>query len=91
MSYEINKRWRLRHPQKRNEGKKRNYATTSFGNANHRHHYTDHEDDLVLDPPGTDRELHKLIGRSVQSIQVRRSKLKKDWRDVGVEWKTVRG
>ena len=91
MPYEWNKRWRQLYPQKWNEMKKKNYAQTAFRNPNHRCTYTNNEDSLVLDPPGTDRELHKIIGRSVQSIQVRRSTLKKEMREAGIEWVTVRG
>ena len=91
MPYENNKLWRQLYPQKWNEMKKRNYSKTAVGNANHRQLYTDHEDSLILDPPGTDRELHKMIGRSIQAIQGRRVKLKKKWLEVGVKWVTVRG
>ena len=76
-SYAANKRWRLTHPAKRQEGKKRNYASSATNNANNYQHYTPREDTLILTSPLTDRELHRVIGRSVQAIQIRRSKLKK--------------
>lgn len=78
MSYQINKRWRIRHPHLRNEGKKRNYAKTAFNNRNNQYHYTDVEDYLVLNSSCIDRELHRILGRSVQSIQVRRWRLRKN-------------
>jgi hypothetical protein len=75
-SYAANKRWKLKHPKKNLESKKRNYATTARNNPNHDQIYTTAEDTLILDSPLTDRELHHIIGRSVQGIQVRRCKLK---------------
>jgi hypothetical protein len=76
-SHAANKRWKLKHPEKHREGKKRNYASTARNNPNHHQEYTIREDKLILNSPLTDRELHHEIGRSVQAIQVRRSKLKK--------------
>ena len=76
-SYAANKKWKLKHPAKCLEGKKRNYATTAGNNANYYQEYTTREDTLILDSPLTDRQLHHIIGRSVQAIQVRRCKLKK--------------
>jgi len=76
-SYAANKKWKLKHPEKNLESKKRNYATTARNNINHYQEYTIREDTLILDSPLTDRELHHVIGRSVQAIQVRRCKLKK--------------
>ena len=77
MSYANNKEWRAKNPDKRNEGKKRNYSKTARGNSNAGSIYTCAEDTLVLESSLTDRELHSIIGRSVQSIQDRRSRLKK--------------
>jgi hypothetical protein len=72
-----NKRWRVKHPAKNREGKKRNYASTATNNPNYRQEYTTREDTLILTSPLTDRQLHFEIGRSVQAIQARRCKLKK--------------
>ena len=76
-SYAANKRWRLTHPAKRQAGKKRNYDLSATNNANNYQHYTTREDTLILTSRLTDRELHRVIGRSVQAIQIRRCKLKK--------------
>jgi len=76
--YEYTKEWKKNNPEQANENKKKNYASTAFGNINHRRDYTPEEDYLVLNSDLTDRKLHSQIGRSVQGIQVRRSRLKTD-------------
>lgn len=60
----------------RNIQRKRNYNKTAYA-KNHRKPFTDYEDTLILDHAITDIELSNLIGRSVQSIQFRRCRLKK--------------
>jgi len=74
--YKNHKAWRLRNPKIRNEGKKRNYNQTSNNNTNHYIRWNQYDDYLVLNSDMSDRDLHHVIGRSVQSIQVRRTKLK---------------
>lgn len=76
-SYEATLRWRLKNPDKRNEQKKRNYRQTQ-GQQRTRRVWTEEEERQILATPReTDATLAKRIGRSVQAIQLRRSKLLK--------------
>ena len=59
----------------RNEQRKRNYSQTA---QYKRRDWIPEEDEAVLKQDITDRELSKIISRSVQSIQIRRSRLKKE-------------
>lgn len=69
-------KYRLEHPQKRNEWRKRNYhKTTNAKNTLKRWSQSDEE--LVLNSDLTDFELSQKIGRSVQAIQLKRYKLLK--------------
>jgi len=70
------KAWKLRNPEKEKEWKRRNYQQTQFGNNNSYNSYDQDHDWLILNSPFTDRELHTIIGRSVQAIQIRRCRLK---------------
>ena len=58
----------------RNAGRQRNYAKTALYEPKE---WTLEEDELVLAHSMSDRELSKRIKRSVQSIQIRRCRLKK--------------
>lgn len=58
----------------RNEYRKKNYSQTA---KYKKRHWTINEDNAVLAQTMTDRELSDKISRSVQSIQIRRSRLKK--------------
>ena len=78
-SYLQNKRWRLTHPEKRHAQKKRNYAQTQ-GEKITRRKWTQHEDAQILvegEMRPSDAMLAKTLGRTVQAIQLRRSKLLK--------------
>lgn len=57
------------------ESKKKNYSQTVEA-VNRRKHLVDKELLMILNHDISDRELSKIIGRSVQSIQTKRSKLK---------------
>lgn len=74
MSYDRNKAWRAKHPESRARSRARNYAQTQ-GGPNTGKWWTQAEDDRVLAHDTTDRELAAELGRSVQGIQVRRSRL----------------
>ena len=76
MPYEHNKRWREKNPDKRSEARARNYAKGREHAKSTSLPYTDEEDGLILNFEGTDRELSVKIKRSVQAIQIRRSRLK---------------
>ena len=61
---------------KRNEYRQRNYAQTAADARNSRAEWTEREDKMVLAHSIPDRELAAKIGRSVQAIQIRRSRIK---------------
>jgi len=74
MGYKDNKKWRLKHPEERNKQRKRYYK--QFQNAkNSRKRWSPEDIDEVLFSHPCDRDLSHEIGRSVQAIQVKRSKL----------------
>lgn len=79
MTYQWNKTWRKNHPDGWNKSKQRYYAKTGGpeNNHNYKERYSKYENQLILEHELTDHELHKIIGRSVKSIQVQRWKLKK--------------
>lgn len=78
MCYKSNKKWRKKHPKKWQQGKKRYYDrfAGSANNANHQQRWTT-EEILLLNSNLLDRQLHKLIGRSINAIQVMRWKMNK--------------
>ncbi len=69
------KAWYAANPEKRNAHRKRNYAQTREGATNAGKHWTTAEIEAILaaDRP-IDRVLAKRLGRSAQSIQVKRSR-----------------
>lgn len=81
--YEANKRWRKKYPEKRKEERRRNYQKTSGAakNFNHRALWTGLELAFIDLKNFPDKELHKILGRSVAAIQIQRSKLKKETQD----------
>ena len=70
------KRWRRKHPVKWNAQKARNYNKTSNApNSNLK--WCDWEIEMILEHSISDRELSKKLGRSVQSIQIKRCRINK--------------
>ena len=69
--YKHNKTWRLKHPQKRLEGKLRYYRKTQNA-KNKGNRWAEWEVELVMKHEMSDMELSKELGRSVQAIQARR-------------------
>jgi len=69
-SYKDQEKYRLYH----NNYMRKYYDKTAVYRP---HRYTDEEDELILKHNMTDTELSDLIGHSVKSIQIRRSRLKK--------------
>lgn len=69
---------KTKNPAKRNEYRQRNYAQTQNA-PNAGKEWTDSEDRAVMlrgiGGRMTDRELAEKLGRSVQSIQIRRSRI----------------
>lgn len=58
--------------------KKRNYARGRKNIENARQPWTIRDEDMVLQHSVSDRELAKIIKRSVFSIQLKRCRLRKD-------------
>lgn len=58
----------------RNKQRQTNYASTA---KYVRSNYTEEDDKLILAHEISDRQLSEIINHSVQSIQIRRSRLKK--------------
>ena len=78
MTYEDNKTWRLKNPDKRNAGRRRYYR--QFQNAqNSGKRWSDEDKDEVMMAVSLDRELHHMLGRSVAAIQHMRCKLWKEY------------
>jgi hypothetical protein len=71
-----NKQWRKNNLEKWQKMKKKYYD--QFRPAiNERQPYTDHDDVMICTSRLSDRDLHEILGRSVEAIQVRRSKIRK--------------
>ncbi|MBR9682622.1 MAG: hypothetical protein GOV02_03015 [Candidatus Aenigmarchaeota archaeon] len=71
-----NKRWRVKHPDIWQAGKKK-YYDQFHPTINKCQLYTADEDALIITSELSDRDLHGCLGRSVAAIQNRRSKLRK--------------
>jgi len=66
------------HPEKKNEYRMKNYEKGAIYDYRSRETYTDQDKELILKFPGTDRELAKILNRSVKAIQVKRVRLRKE-------------
>ena len=75
MAYKHNKTWRQKNPEKRHEGKKKNYNKTSWA-PNAKQLWSAVDVSIIQGRRKTDYEISQEIGRSVQSIQQKRSRLK---------------
>ena len=77
--YKANKIYRKKYPDKRNKERQRYYDQFSGRevNHNHRERWTNLELNLLFENI-KDRELHRLIGRSVKAIQVKRARVRKE-------------
>ena len=77
MPYRQSKEWRKKNREKHNAHKRRNYAKGALHDTNSCLPWTVKDTQLIMakDRP-CDRVLAKKLGRSVQAIQVRRSKVK---------------
>jgi len=72
------RKYRLKHPDQRSRDRRRNYAKGRMSDWNSMGRYTNRENELILGEfEGSDRELAEVIGRSVQAIQVQRTRLRK--------------
>lgn len=86
MSYASNKDWRIRNPEKWYAGKimyYKKHRNNPQNSVNSHCRWMEAEINVIIDPfRKSDSFLAKYLGRSVQSIQVKRSflKLKKDFR-----------
>lgn len=79
MSYATNKKWRQKYPEKRRKATRLYYKKLSTGSSRHKSKWMKEEEKIILSPlKPTDRILSKLFKRSVNAIQVHRSKLKRN-------------
>ena len=75
--YEINKKWRKRHPSTWQKGKSRYYKKSEEKAHNGRQRWTINDIGLITNKNGrTDTEIATSIGRSVRAIQAMRNRLK---------------
>ena len=74
--YEYQKKYKQTHKEKIYDLKRKYYSKTAYA-VNHKYNYTDEEIQMILDHNLTDTEIAKKIGRSVQAIQIKRSRLQK--------------
>lgn len=70
------RKYKKNHPEKVYKDKRKYYKKTAFA-ANHRQRFTEEEIQMIKDHTMTDTEIAKKLGRSVQSIQIKRSRLQK--------------
>jgi hypothetical protein len=70
-----NKVWYEKNPGTRKRDRARNYAKTRKGAVNSGRFWSQNEILAIQDRSCTDRELASRLGRSVQAIQVKRTKL----------------
>ena len=71
------KKYKENHPEKVYKSKRKYYKKTAFA-VNHKQRFTDEEIQLIKDHTLTDTEIAKKIGRSVNAIQIKRSRLQRD-------------
>lgn len=75
--YRYNKKWRLSNPEGRNLDRKKYYNKSSYA-KNYYRRWVWEEIQLILYSRLTDSKLSSILGRSVASIQIKRSKHKKE-------------
>lgn len=76
--YLHNKKWRNKNRQTFNRGKARNYAKGATNQKNAKTVWTASENKCITDPRRPiDRKLAKKLGRTVQAIQIQRSRLRR--------------
>jgi hypothetical protein len=80
--YKRNREWRLSHPEGRNLDRKRYYNKSSYA-KNYYRRWVWEEIQLILYSRLTDSKLSKILGRSVQSIQIKRCKYNKEVNNEG--------
>lgn len=60
----------------RNRQRKINYDRDGSDRRNSNKRWSNHEIDMILECELTDREVARIIGRSVKAIQIKRARLK---------------
>ena len=77
MSYENNKAWRHKHPSKRSVQRKRYYkkSQNAFMKGER---WSDVDANFILTSEGPDSVMHTILERSVEAIQLKRCKLRKE-------------
>jgi hypothetical protein len=77
-NYEVKKLWRKKNPKARNAERKKYYARFRDSGTNAGSEWTERELEMIMAPDRPfDRDLAALIGRSVQAIQIMRSRCRK--------------
>lgn len=78
-NYKYTKKWRMtpNGREKRRILRQRYYEKYNFGTGE-LNRYSDEDLELINDPKLTDREIAKILGRSVMAIQIKRSRMRKE-------------
>ena len=76
--YYYQKRYKSHNPVIRNKHRKENYEKGALYDFCSRAPYPDQDKELILKFPGTDRELAKILERSVKAIQVKRVRIRRE-------------
>lgn len=80
MSYKNNKKWRKKHPKSFQRQKRRYYRQTAFA-PNGWEEWSTSETKLAVAHIVPDKELSKILGRSVGAIQMRRHRFRERKKD----------
>ena len=75
--YEAKKEYYKKNPDKAKEYRQRYYKKTREKAHNTYKRWTEVDDNIIINIRVSDRELSEVLGRSMQSIQIRRSILRK--------------
>lgn len=74
--YLFDKEWRRKNPKKRQASSARNYLLGAIHQENARRHWSMDDELLIISPTKPDdRWLAKILGRTVQAIQVHRCEM----------------
>ncbi len=75
MSYEANKKWRKGNVKARNAQRKRYYGKSNKDNPNRGKLYELQDDLIIIKHSDIDKSLADKLGRSLQSVQLRRHRI----------------
>lgn len=80
-NYKHNKAWRKRNPDIWQKGKQRYYQQFEAGAYNGKQRWPISDGNLVLQKNTSDRDLARILGRTVKAIQMYRVKLRKNFKN----------